>query len=459
MGHWSDGLVDEAARTIGGNPDRAALAAVVAKAAHEIEALAGRSFPPVRRVSSSIEPNGLPFVDVPDAHLGSLEGAEVWLVPDPVNKNMAGVLQFARLASETATSLSTAQGLSIAGQVVAQAAQAGLLTSDYVVRWLGQFVAPEQRPDLFRHVMDPAVRFYIPVLGVAVEGWWIQISRRLIWVTDQTEDEGRLIELLADQTATGGEALPLAATEPILIAAPMTSQPVDWAFIARIWPAGVRMSAERPWSKVAKAIHGHGIPTITCDLASTPMEIACHTLLKAYWHGYLGGDDPALASALAAAYPKQVQRIQRHTGSPNTAAAAAMLLEQLVMPGFDPAQGAEATRRYVRRKASIVVLEHRKLESPERYPWTQIGISERRYYKLLPHFAQKENGRYAYEQDDVVARMKAYLDEKDRERAIRQAALDVLRSRGFSNEAARKWLQRHDPEAAVDAWPRLKTST
>ena len=39
-------------------------------------------------------------------------------------------------------------------------------------------------------------------------------------------------------------------------------------------------------------------------------------------------------------------------------------------------------------------MEHGKAEAPDRYPWTQIGISERRYYKLLPQFARKVNGRY-----------------------------------------------------------------
>ena len=131
-----------------------------------------------------------------------------------------------------------------------------------------------------------------------------------------------------------------------------------------------------------------------------------------------------------------------------------MLLEQLIRPGFDPAQGAEATRRYVRRKASIVVMEHKKQEAPDRYPWTHVGISERRYYKLLPLFAEKVNGRYDYDHGDVVARMKAHLEERDRERAIRTGALDLLRSRGFSEAAARKWLQRHEPEQAIHAWPR-----
>ena len=54
--------------------------------------------------------------------------------------------------------------------------------------------------ELMRRVMDPAVRLSIPILGVPVGGWWIQIARRLIWVTSETEDEGRLIELLLDNT-------------------------------------------------------------------------------------------------------------------------------------------------------------------------------------------------------------------------------------------------------------------
>jgi hypothetical protein len=112
----------------------------------------------------------------------------------------------------------------------------------------------------------------------------------------------------------------------------------------------------------------------------------------------------------------------------------------------------------VRRKARIVVMEHRKQELPGLYPWTQIGISERRYYKLLPMFAEKVNGRYDVDHDEIVARMKGYLNRKDRSREVRAAALDLLRTRGFSQEAARKWLQRHQPEEAFDAWPRKPTS-
>jgi hypothetical protein len=277
--------------------------------------------------------------------------------------------------------------------------------------------------ELMRRVMDPAVRLSVPILAVSVSGWWIQIARRLVWVTSETEDEGRLIEPLPDDTMTGDKPVPLTAVEPILIAAPMTRQPAEWAFTARIWTEGSRRPIDRPWSKIAKALHGHGIPTVTLDPVSTPYEIACQLALKSYWHGYIGSDESALANAVSMAYPRQVERILHETHAPNRASAAATLLEQPIRPGFDPAQGAEATRRYVRRKASITVMEYRKSEAPDRYPWTQVGISERRYYKLLPQFAQKVNGRYALDHDDVMARMKAYLDRVDPMRAFEHSPL------------------------------------
>jgi hypothetical protein len=457
MGHWSESLVDEAAQRIGGSPDRGVLMDRLVQVGRELEVLSGRSFHALRRMTLVVEPNGLPFVDVPDLQVGSMEAvAGAWAVPDPVNRQLATVLQVSALADPAPKAASVADALWIAGQLAAKASETGRLSRDYVLHWLGASVDHEQRKELFRRVMDPAVRFNVPVLGVSIGGWWFQIARRLIWVTSETEDEGRLFELLLDKTMTGGEVLPLVATEAILIAAPMTRQPADWAFTARIWTEGVRRSIDQRWASRAVAIHGHGMPTITLDPISTPYEIACQVVLKGYWHGYIGSDEPALANAVAMAYPRQVERIQRVTRAPNRTSAAATLLEQLdpSSVGFDPAQGAEATRRYVRRKASIAVMQHRKGEAPDRYPWTQVGISERRYYKLLPLFAQKVNGRYVLDYDDVVARMKAYLDRADYVRAVRAAALDVLRSHGFGEAAARKWLQRHRPEQAVDAWPR-----
>ena len=455
MGHWSEDLVEEFAEELGGNPDRRLLVEVLAAVGGEIEVLAGRSFHPLRRATAVIDSGGLPLVDVPDLQVGSMETtARPWVVPDPVNPQIATTLQVAAFDSPVHKAAPVGNALWIAGLLVADASRAGALTGDYVLRWLGARIDPERRTDLFRHVMDPAVRFHVPVLGASGKGWWFQIARRLIWVTSETKDEGRLLEQLLDGATTDDEVIPLVAAEPILIAAPMTQQPVEWAFTARIWTDEVQRPNDWPWRIMAEAIHSHGIPTITLDSASTPEEIACQVVLKGYWHGYLDADEPALASAVATAYPQPVERIQRHTHVPTRESAAAMLLEQLIHPGFDPAQGAEATRRYVRRKASIVVMEHRKRETPDRYPWTHVGISERRYYKLLPLFAEKVNGRYDYDHDDVIARMKAHLEERDRKREIRLATLDLLRSRGFGEAAARKWLQRHEPEQAIDAWPR-----
>lgn len=449
-----DEVILEVARRGGKVPDRHRVMELLAEASGELELLSGRGFQPARRKTSVFEPNGLPFGDVPDLLIHATEPiAGAWAIPDPVNPEMATVIQFAPLAELAPKAAPAAEALWIAGQLLAEASRTGRLSGDYVLFWLGA-VPQEQRMEIMRRVMDPAVRFSIPILGAAVAGWWIQIARRLIWLTNETEDEGRLIELLLPTAKTGADASPLAAIEPILTAVPMNRQPADWAFTARIWTEGVQRPVNRPWSKIAGAIHGHGIPAITVDPVSTPLEIACQVVLKGYWHGYISGDEPTLANAVAMAYPQQVDCIQRVTRAPDKTSAAATLLEQLIRPGFDPAQGAEATRRYVRRKASIAAMQHRKAEAPERYPWTQVGISERRFYKLLPQFAQKVNGRYAYEQDDVVARMKDHLNRLDKARAVRAAALDVLRAHGFGEEAARKWLQRHRPEEAVGAWPR-----
>ena len=454
MGHWSEDLVEDLAQHLGGNPDRRLLVELLAEAGSEIDTLAGRSFHPLHRATAIIDSGGLPLVDVPDLQVGSMETTEgPWAVPDPVNPQIATTLQVAAIGSPVRKAAPVADALWNAGQLVASASRAGALTGEYVLHWLAH-IDPERRKDLFRRVTDPAVRFHVPVLRASADGWWFQIARRLIWVTSETNNEGRMLELLLDEATTSDEVVPLVATEPILIAAPMTQQPVEWAFTARIWTDEVQRPNDRPWHILAEAIHGHGIPTITLDPASTPQEIACQVVLKGYWHGYIGTDDPALANAVATAYPQPVKSIQRKTHAPTKESAAAMLLEQLIRPGFDPAQGAEATRRYVRKTASIVVKEHKKQEAPDRYPWTQVGISERRYYKLLPQFADKVNGRYDYDHDDVVARMKAHLQERDRNRAIRTGTLDLLRSRGFSEAAARKWLQRHAPEQAIDAWPR-----
>ncbi len=230
MGHWSESLVDEAAQQIGGSLDRRVLMDLLGQAGRELEVLSGRSFPPLRRTTSVFEPNGLPFVDIPDMQVGSMEPVVgVWEVPDPVNRGIAAVLQVSSLADPAPKAAPVADGLWIAGQLVAEASKAGCLSAAYVLRRLGECMDRDQRVELMRRVMDPAVRFSVPILGVAVGGWWIQVARRLIWVTSETEDEGRLIEFLLDKTMSGGKVVPLAGS----------CSPGPWRVVGDVRTAGV----------------------------------------------------------------------------------------------------------------------------------------------------------------------------------------------------------------------------
>jgi hypothetical protein len=124
-------------------------------------------------------------------------------------------------------------------------------------------------------------------------------------------------------------------------------------------------------------------------------------------------------------------------------------LERLLHPGFDPIRGAHSVRKYVSRMARITVVEHRKANHAGAHAWDLLGISERRYYKLLRRFAHQEVGRWQVD-DDVRKRIDNYLRMRDKH----AAALDLLSGRGFSEAAARKWLQRHPIEGARQARPR-----
>ncbi|NJD62735.1 MAG: hypothetical protein FIA93_08445 [Deltaproteobacteria bacterium] len=460
VGHWSESLVDEAAATIGGNPDRDRLRQLLRETGQEIDILAGRSFGGGGRKSVGLDSRGFPLVEVPDMQRGSLDSEnQINEVPDPVNKQMTTVLQLAPLMDPTPLAIAPGDALFVAGQLIDDARRDGRLDGDYVLKWLGHAMEGDERKALLRRVMDPNYRFNVPILGAQIGGWWFQITRRLVWITNETPDEGRMIEPLFDMDEVKAHRLPaLCAVEAILIAARLTRQPIDWAFSTRIWTEDVKRPAVRPWRMIAKAIRGFGIPVVTLDKATTRMEIACQVLLKAYWHGYIGNDEPGLAAAIALAYPRQVERVRTGTKAATTEAAAATLLEGLLYPGFDPARGAEANRRYVARKASIAIMEHRKREHVDKQPWTRVGISERRYYKLLRYFAPKVDGRYVGDRDVIVSQMREYLDLLDRARAVRSDLLEALRDRGFSDAAARKWIQRHGPEDFPNARPRKRAA-
>jgi len=220
----------------------------------------------------------------------------------------------------------------------------------------------------------------------------------------------------------------------------------------RIWPSAGR-PADRPWRYLASAIHEHGIPILSVDPESTAEEIQCQILLLAHWHKYIGRGEPEIADAIAAAYPQAVERVARATRAPDTRAAAAMLFEGLLQPGFDPARGAAAARRYVNRKATIAILNHRKTTDGRVRPWEALGVSERRYYKLLNRFAPKTGTRYEVDAD-VLEKIRAHLISRDEKTETHAAAMELLQERGFSYAAARKWLQRHPYSEALTAQPR-----
>jgi hypothetical protein len=450
MGHWAELLVDELAARFP-DADRDLLAALAREAGTEIEALTGQSFGPAKQNSVSINTFGLPFVELPGLLIGSQQGPSgMWPTPNPVDRQRATVVQVAPVRQPLARAMPVASALRASGGLVHAAAQAGLLSREYLLAWLGQFPSAE-RTAFLQELADPSYRVHVPVAMGGGDGWWFQITRRLLWVTPAA-DEQRLVEPLfpdADQTPPT-----LVAVEPLLIVGRVTSQPADWAMAVRIWPSAVRQ-ANRPWRHLASAIHEHGIPVLSLDPESTAEEIQCQILLLAHWHKYVGAGEPEIADVIAAAYPQAVGRIARATRAPDTRAAAALLFEGLLQPGFDPAMGAGAARRYVNRKATIAILNHRKTTDGAVRPWEALGVSERRYYKLLNQFAPKTGTRYEVDAD-VLEKIRSHLISRDNKTETHAAAMELLQERGFSYAAARKWLQRHDHREALAAWPRSK---
>ena len=300
-----------------------------------------------------------------------------------------------------------------------------------MLAWLCQF-PPAERTAFLHELLDPSYRVHVPVAMGGGDGWWFQITRRLLWVTPAA-DEQRLVEPLFPDAEE--ELRTLAAVEPLLIAGRVTSHPADWAMAVRIWPSAGR-PAGRPWWHLASAIHEHGIPILCLDLESTVEEIQCQLLMLAHWHKYVGAREPEIADAIAVAYPQAVARIVSATRAPDTRAAAAMLFEGLLRPGFDPARGAAAARRYVNNKATIAILNHRKTSDGGIRPWEALGVSERRYYKLLNRFAPKTGRRYEVDAD-VLDRIRAHLIGRDKKTETHAAAMELLQERGFTYSAAR----------------------
>ena len=458
VGHWSDQLFGEVAAKLaakhGADLDGETLRAVLRQAGAEMDLVTGHMFGTAERRTESLDPGGMPFIDVPDLQVGSHQSQrEVWPVPDPVNPQIATVLQLAKFEAAPERAIATGEALRAAGELVSLVRRSGRLSRDYL-RWLlAKSFDHDQRLEFLKRVFDPGNRINLPIAAAVHGGWWFQITRRMLWVANQTLDEKRLVEPLLD---VEGPLRRLVVVEPILIAARLTKQPVDIAIAVRVWPVPPR-SRPRPWRFLADAVHHHGIPILTIDEASTPEEVGCQLLLLGYWHRYVTKGDLGIADAIAAAYPKAVERVKRGTQAPDLRSAAALLLEGLLHPGFDPTLGAQSSRRYVNRKATIAILEHRKAEATGLRVWESLGVSERYYYKLLKRFAKRAGKTYVVD-NAVLETISKYLGRKSESVDRRSVAMEVLQQRGFSWGAARKWLQRHDIEGALKAQPRARRS-
>jgi hypothetical protein len=147
-------------------------------------------------------------------------------------------VQVAEFKPPVVQAMPIAGALRAAGTLMHAAAQSGLLSRDYMVSWLGHSFRGEDRTAFLRDLLDVSNHVHVPVAAGGGDGWWFQITRRLLWLTKATE-EHRLLESLLSNADDALQAL--VAVEPLLIAGRLTSHPVDWAMAFRIWP-----SVERP---------------------------------------------------------------------------------------------------------------------------------------------------------------------------------------------------------------------
>lgn len=188
MGHWSELLLDEAAAQVGvradedrADEDRDLLRELLHKAATEIELLSGRTFGHAQQQTSLLDSGGLPFVEVPDAHVGSVDSSPtVWPVPDPVNPHVAIVLQIAKPPYLADRAIPAGQAIWAGGQLVARASRAGAFSPEYMIRWLGNALDPQQRVECLKRAFEPTNRIIVPIIAAVGGGWWFQITRRLL---------------------------------------------------------------------------------------------------------------------------------------------------------------------------------------------------------------------------------------------------------------------------------------
>ena len=144
---------------------------------------------------------GLPFVELPGLLIGSEESpGGLWPIPNPVERDRATVVQVAEVTPPPGRVMPVAGALRVVGNLVHAAARSGFLSREYVLSRLGHSFHGEDRTAFLRGLLDPSNHVHVPEAAAAGDGWWFQITRRLLWITQATEEQ-RLVEPLS-RTAT-----------------------------------------------------------------------------------------------------------------------------------------------------------------------------------------------------------------------------------------------------------------
>jgi len=232
MGHWAEGRLPELKQQLGisGDEHDAELLPYVRQAQSEIEVLAGHRFES-RPFALHIDHGGLPFVATLDMQTATMRAnSECWPIADPIHPEFANILQIGRAQNLASQAIGKAEALCAGAAVLAAVHRDGWLSLAPRAWFVEQRKA---RPALEfgRELMDQGRHVQVPVATFGVGGWWVQLSRRIYFITKDTPDEPSLVELLMPP----GDGLALVAGEPILIVARMTEHPSDWAFVARVW--------------------------------------------------------------------------------------------------------------------------------------------------------------------------------------------------------------------------------
>ena len=91
----------------------------------------------------------------------------MWPIPNPVDRQRATVVQVGPVPQPArpqpvTRAMPVASALRAAGGLVHAAAQAGVLSREFMLAWLGQF-PPAERTAFLHELADPSYRVHVPV--------------------------------------------------------------------------------------------------------------------------------------------------------------------------------------------------------------------------------------------------------------------------------------------------------